>query len=393
MPSPVPDRPGLLIRDPHQYSEATLIIPPQLVECLRHFDGQSTDLDLHSHLVRMTGGLQVSELQDHLVTTLRDAAFLEDETYYRLRDDRHRQFSNAPIREAAHAGSGYPEQPEALKAKLNGYFKGSSAQSGQDGEIGIAAPHISPEGGWKTYCTAYNAIGEANRDRVFVILGTSHYGAPGRFGLTRKPFVTPYGETQTDIGMVDRLASRAASAIEMEDYCHSTEHSIEFQVVFLQHLFGPDIRILPILCGSYGHSIQQGGRPEDLEPVNSFISELGELAATEGDRLFWILGVDLAHMGQRYGDSFPAIAGQDAMEKVMHRDQQRINCISEGDAGGFWDLVCENSDDLKWCGASIFYTFLRALPQARGRLLGYQQWNIDQQSVVSFAAMSFRGLS
>ena len=38
----------------------------------------------------------------------------------------------------------------------------------------------------------------------------------------------------------------------MEDYCHAVEHSIEFLVVFLQHLFGSDIRILPVLCGSVG---------------------------------------------------------------------------------------------------------------------------------------------
>ena len=63
---------------------------------------------------------------------------------------------------------------------------------------------------------------------------------------------------------------------------------------------------------------------------------------------------------------------------------------SPGDADGFWDLVQENRDDLKWCGSSPFYTFLRAVPNARAQLLGYQQWNIDEQSVVSFAAMAFR---
>jgi hypothetical protein len=30
------------------------------------------------------------------------------------------------------------------------------------------------------------------------------------------------------------------------------------------------------------------------------------------------------------------------------------------------------------------------VPQARGRLIRYDQWNIDEQSVVSFAALAFR---
>jgi hypothetical protein len=64
--------------------------------------------------------------------------------------------------------------------------------------------------------------------------------------------------------------------------------------------------------------------------------------------------------------------------------------IAEGDADGFWELVRENRDDLKWCGSSPFYTFLKVRPDARGTLGRYQQWNIDEQSVVSFAGMSFR---
>jgi len=63
--------------------------------------------------------------------------------------------------------------------------------------------------------------------------------------------------------------------------------------------------------------------------------------------------------------------------------------MNAGDSGGFWDLVQENRDDLKWCGSSPIYTFLKAVPQARGRLRRYEQWNIDEQSVVSFAGISF----
>ena len=50
----------------------------------------------------------------------------------------------------------------------------------------------------------------------------------------------------------------------------------------------------------------------------------------------------------------------------------------------------ENHDDLKWCGSSPLYTFLKAAPAARGDLLRYEQWNIDEKSVVSFAGMAFR---
>lgn len=38
LPSPIPDKPGLMIRDPFQFSDATLVIPPVLVESLTYFD-------------------------------------------------------------------------------------------------------------------------------------------------------------------------------------------------------------------------------------------------------------------------------------------------------------------------------------------------------------------
>src|SRR5205085_11648709 len=103
----------------------------------------------------------------------------------------------------------------------------------------------------------------------------------------------------------------------------------------------------------------------------------------------WVLGVDMAHMGQRYGDSAKAIAGQDGMTEVEQRDRARIERMESGDARGFWDLVQENRDDLKWCGSAPIYTFLKAVPQSRGKLLHYQQWNIDESSIVSFAGMRF----
>jgi AmmeMemoRadiSam system protein B len=177
----------------------------------------------------------------------------------------------------------------------------------------------------------------------------------------------------------------------MEDYCHAIEHSIEFQVIFLQHLFGPEVRILPILCGSYARSIYLGGMPEDDEHVRRFLDALGNLAAREGDRLCWVLGIDMAHMGRRYGDRFEAIAERAEMIEVAERDRKRIESINGGDVGGYWDQVRENHDDLKWCGSAPLYTFMKANPRARGSLLRYQQWNIDEQSVVSFAGMSFNG--
>jgi len=388
-PSPSPERPGLFIRDPYRYSDAALIIPPPLVECLRCFDGRQTDLDLRSALFQITGDLQVGSLEKHMVDALSSAGFLEDAAFAQMKAAREREFADSPRREPAHAGGAYPLEIGELRDTLTRYMDGAPAEVASQGLFGIAAPHVSPAGGWQSYRAAYQVLGPQHKDRTFVILATSHYGEPERFGLTRKPFVTPLGETPTDTALVDWLEAHGGPAVVMEDYCHSFEHTVELQVVFLQHIYGPDIRILPILCGQFAHSLYLGGAPEADDGVKRFLEALGEMAAREGDRLFWVLGIDMAHMGVRYRDDFQAYADRGVMAEVAERDQQRIARIAASDGDGFWNLVQEKQDDLKWCGSSPLYTFLKALPGARGELLSYEQWNIDPQSVVSFAGMAF----
>lgn len=392
MPSPSPENPGLLIRDPYHFSDAMLIVPPPLVECLQCFDGHQTDLDLRAALVKLTNDLEVGDIERSLIEALSTAGFLEDENFARMESERRRHFAELPVREPSHAGSAYPEHPETMRETMAEYMAPQDGDAPADAKdlFAIAAPHVSPQGGWQSYREAYRMLRPEHRERTFVILATSHYGEPEKFGLTRKTFRTPLGDTPTDGRLVDWLAQRAPAAVEMEDYCHSFEHTVELQVIFMQHVLGPDVRILPILCGPFAQSIYRGGQPEDDDRVKAFFEALGELREREGDKLFWILGVDMAHMGARYQDDFAAVAGEGAMLEVADRDESRIERINAADAGGFWDLVRQNRDDLKWCGSSPFYTFLKTAAPAAGELLRYEQWNIDDHSVVSFAGMSFK---
>jgi hypothetical protein len=387
MPSPIEDRPGLLIRDSYGYSDAILVIPPPLVHCLECFDGEQTDLELRQRLVEITGELDVSAIQKHLKETLAEAGFLHNELFEELREARHREFAEADVREPSHAGTAYPDEPDHAAQTLAEYMRGGGPAEGDD-LIAIAAPHVSPFGGWQTYRAAYSTLADVHRDRTFIVLGTSHYGEPNAFGLTRKKFQSPFGEARPDLKLIEELAKEPAAI--MEDYCHAVEHSIEFQILFLQHLFGPDISVVPVLCGSFVQSICDGGLPEADDRVRSFLDRLGEIGAREGKRLMWVLGIDMAHMGARYGDTFSAHANRGVMDEVARRDRERLDSVTHADTEGFWSQVQENRDDLKWCGSAPLYTFLRAMPDTRGVVRAYEQWNIDQESVVSFAAISFR---
>ncbi|MGJ5819503.1 AmmeMemoRadiSam system protein B [Paludibaculum fermentans] len=390
MPSPVEDRPGLMIRDPFHYSDVTLIIPPPLVPVLAMFDGEQTEDAMCRVLLDMTGDVRVGELQRHLLESLEQAGFLVGERFEEMRAATERAFAESDVREPAHANGAYPGDPNELAAWMTENLDGAAHPSAAaDGLIGIAAPHVSPDGGWDSYRAAYQALTPDLADKTFIVLGTSHYGQPETFGLTRKQFVTPFGAAQTDIDLVNRLAAKAPRAVRMEDYCHAIEHSIEFQIIFLQSIYGPNVKVLPILCGPFAKSLYVGGKPEDDEGVAEFFEALGDVYAREAQRLHWVLGVDMAHMGRRYGDEFAAEPHAGGMLAVAARDKERIEQLAAGDARGFWDRVQPEHDDLKWCGSAPFYTFLSTVPQAVGQLRHYEHWNIDAESVVTFGAMAF----
>jgi hypothetical protein len=393
MPSPVPEQPGLMIRDPYRFSDQTLIVPPLLARCLACFDGQQTEGDLRERLTRLTGQVVVGEPAAHLIEALGEAGFLDDEVFAAMKDKRQRAFEAAPQRAAVHAGGGYPAERQPLRDVLGRSISDGKIATNGRPLRGIAAPHVSPEGGYPSYGAAYGALptDDGLGERTFVVLGTSHYGQPDRFGLTRKAFATPFGRTTADTALVDALIRDGGDdAVVVEDYCHAIEHSVEFQVVYLQHLFGAAVRVLPILCGPFLAAHGDPRLPEKNPAVARFLDTLGELNARRGQQLLWVLGIDMTHVGARYGDHFHARAGEGPLQEIEARDRQRIERINAGDAAGFWDLVGENGgDDLKWCGSSPIYTFLRAVPEARGQLLRYQQWNIDPASVVSFAALGF----
>jgi AmmeMemoRadiSam system protein B len=322
MPSTDPGRPGLVIRDPYQFSDSVLLVPTPLVPLLDCFDGGHSELDLREEIVHITGEIQVGDIERNLFESLDEAGFLENETYRRMRKAREAEFVAAPSRTAVFAGSAYPNE----RGELSSLMKSRIGMArGRTSNIAIAAPHASLDGAWASYRAAYTAFpSTGDGDHTFVVLGTSHYGAPDRFGLTRKTFATPYGDAQTERALIDELEAAAPGAIRMEDYCHAVEHSIEFQIVFLQHLYGPAIRILPILCGPFVRSIYEGGLPEDNEHVRRFFDALANIRAREGKRLFWVLGVDMAHMGRRYGDPLTAYADRGEMAGVRERDQERI---------------------------------------------------------------------
>ncbi|MGH9534094.1 MAG: AmmeMemoRadiSam system protein B [Terriglobales bacterium] len=385
LPSPDGTPPGLILRDPMGYATAVLRVPAVLVPALACLDGQQGMLDCQAALAQRTGEIVPGEAIAAMVATLREAGFLLTPELEALRARRQAEFAAAPVRAAAHAGGPYPGDEGELRRTLDRYLAAAEPVAEEAALIGLAAPHVSPFGGVAGYAAAYARLPRNLAGKTLAILGTSHHGAANRFGLTRKPFATPLGLAAPDREAVEFLAANAGPACAMEDYCHAIEHSIEFQVVFAQYRGADGARVLPILCGPL-----QGAVPE----AEAFYAALGELAARRGRDWFWLLGVDLAHIGVRYGGASAVQAGSAAAREVERRDRERLGAVLAGEAEPFRRMadadLTGRRDGLNWCGSSALYAFLRAAPPARGELLHYGQWNIDAHSIVSYAAIAWR---
>ncbi len=294
----------------------------------------------------------------------------------------------APVREASHAGTAYPDTAAGIEKR----FAPRRCRDSERKSLprALAAPHVSPEGGFarplglRLRCGWRRAHVHHPRD---LALRKTRSLRPHE-----KPFRTPLGVAEVDVELHDTLVSRAGDAVVEEDYCHAREHAVEFQVLFLQYLMKKPIRILPVLCGQFAESLKTGKPPENRDETKRFFEVLGEIAAGRAN-LVWVMGVDMAHIGQRYGHDEAVKADEGVMLEVRERDRERLDRICAGDAEGFFELVHPDSDPLNWCGYPPFYTFLKSAAPAlnlEGEVLKYEQWNIDEASVVSFAAMHFR---
>ena len=93
LPSPLAERPGLLVRDPFRYAEALIVIPSPLVPCLAFFNGRYLATEVGEALQRLTGDARVAEVVGQLARILSEGGFLDDENFARLREERHRAFA------------------------------------------------------------------------------------------------------------------------------------------------------------------------------------------------------------------------------------------------------------------------------------------------------------
>jgi hypothetical protein len=208
--------------------------------------------------------------------------------------------------------------------------------------------------------------------------------------LSRKDFDTPFGIIRTDRAFVDLLAQRAGEHLFDDELAHRTEHSIEFQAVFLKYLYEQrrDVALVPILVGSFHDLMDARIDPIRNAEVRRFVEALREAERVSGKRVAYIGGIDLSHVGPEFGDPAPVDAPQ--RDRLRRFDHAMLDRATANDPRGWFETAARVGNRWRVCGLAATYTMLHALGPARGRLLKYDQ-AVDAQGhcCVTFASAVF----
>jgi len=371
---------------------------------LAHLDGNHSLIDIQEAYCRQFGTLLRSDELKKFLDTLDQHYYLVSERFEGYQAAVVQEFRRLPTRAAAHVGGVYKADADGLNTQLTGYF------SSPDGPgipalknraaipRAIVAPHIDFHRGGPAYAWAYKSLAESEGADLYILLGTSHCGGKNPYILTLKDFATPLGTVQTDKEFVQKLQQRCHEDLFADEYLHRGEHSLEFQVVYLKYvaqrraeMTGQEekpFKIVPILVSSFHALMLSRTLPEKISPVGGFLNALRDLAEKDTRRVCFVAGVDLAHVGQQFGDREPIT--DDFLKWVEAEDQRLVQRLAALDAAGFFHEIAKDQDKRKICGFSPLYSLIHLLNGNQGKHLKYSQaFTPETGSAVTFTSMIF----
>lgn len=382
--------PGIVaLYDGMGYTDTSVRLPLEIIDLLLEGGKGRTIAEVISEVDRNGRPIEAERFIE-VVNLLETEGFFLSPGFYRRRDAIHREYNRLPVRPPAHAGFSYPEDPTELRTTLDRYLQEGSDRETDRTADGIFVPHIDPRVGGSTYGPAYNAIRDSDAD-TFVILGVPHTMYYDRVMFSTMDFDTPIGRLRTDREFIDEFRSGLSADLTTDEVAHMNEHSIEFQTIFLQHLFGDrEIRIVPVLLGPLSEYVEsgKGGIEQDVGWTEIY-RNFTRTAEVLGRKVCWIASVDFCHVGRKFGDLYDAA---DRLDEIRRHDLALVEEVEKGDPRGFLTRLIGNQNSFRVCGVSPMYALLRMIAPARGELLAYDQWDErDRCSGVSFASLALYG--
>lgn len=389
------DEQYVVLWDPTGLSTERLIVPLNYFYLLQFFDGEHSLEQIGAEYLRKFGEFLMPARLEKLVDELDQKLFLEGERVEKAKREADEAYRALPLRRASYAGKSYEADPEKLKQQLEGFFTSKegpglkpSANKGKKIK-GLVAPHYDLRMGGPIYAWAYKELRDAETPDLFVIIGTCNAGLTNPYAATDKDFETPLGIVRTDQEVLGRFRQKGGGMFFEEARSHLTEHSVEFQLPFLQYSLGQKpFTIVPFLCSFPPFVLTDPEYRDQAETVERFIGALKEAIAESGREACVIASAELAHIGMRYGDS--SAPTDFSFHRCMQNDLAMLKYVEQLQPDEFTQFIAKEQDRRRISGFAAIYTLLRLIHAEKGEVLRYDRGVTDQyNSTVTYAAMAF----
>lgn len=383
------------LKDPQGFSDSVAFLTAPQFFVAASLDGRSQAGDIAAAFARRFSGaiLKISDIEK-IVQTLDEGLFLDSERYREHLAKVKKEYALLPKRPAALAGYAYDGDPQKLRRQLESYFNppGPGLLESPSPVCGLVAPHIDFGRGGAAYAWTYREISSLAPADLYVIFGVAHMGISYPLALSLKDYGTPLGDAVVDKELAQRWVREAPFDLLEEELAHRREHSAEFQAVWLRFRLNglegrsASFKILPVLFSSLT------GPDGGMDPrADGALDALEPLLRNYSGRVCLLAGVDLAHVGPRFGDEEPV----DQLISWMEiGDRDSLQYVLSKDAPGFYRSVMADGGKRKVCGLGALYGFTRMLsrlfPKSQGSLLHYGHASDPAGGEVSFASMVFR---
>ncbi|HEU4503684.1 MAG TPA: AmmeMemoRadiSam system protein B [Nitrospira sp.] len=382
----------IVLWDPSGLSKEKLVLPLNYFFIIQHFDGDHSLQEIGALYLKRFGEFLMPAKVEQLVGDLEAKLFLEGDRTEGAKAQARHAYREAAVRPAGFAGKSYEADRGQLKQQIDGFFSSKEGPdfkpSANKGKLikGLVVPTYELRQAGPIYAWAYKELQEAQQPDVLVIIGTAHAGLEGLFALTDKDFETPLGIVPVDHAIMDRLKALVPEYFE-EDMAHLSEHSIEFQLPFVQTNTGASatIPIVPILSSFSAMSLSD---PSVRASVERLLAALREAISASGKTVCIIAAGELAHLGMRYGDSAPPT--DFSFHRAMQYDLEMLKHVEDLKAEEFAGYIQKEKDQRRISAFSPIYCLLRLIEAEKGQVLRYDRGITDQyNSTVTYASMAF----
>jgi len=382
----------LVVVDPAGWAADPIAVSVATVLILSLMDGHHDLEKIRDIFHAQTGQTLPAEQLEQIVEQLDTAHYLDSPAFRAHLQDKQRAYREALTRQSQGAeafGAGDESLGTMLARLLADTPPIPPGQS--DGRLaGFVAPHLDYGRGRPCYADVYRLLADrGQRPRRVIVLGTNHFGsAPGAVA-TRKDFQTPLGITRTDTAFIDALAEQLGTDLCVQEFDHQREHSVELQVILLQHVLGPDsFSIVPVLCSDPNSPPPPDASKTPVADVRAFADALGRQVRDDGDETLIVAGADLSHVGARFGDTRQLET--EFCGYVEQLDRAALEKIVAGQPIEFLETLANHDNSTRVCSAGCLYAAATALAGSRAELLRYHQAiDTDSQTGVTCASMVF----